>query len=66
MTKNFSLPIYNIEDIDFFVLKPGEEKYIKDIEEWRKFEQSIKVCEESLYLEIKYETPFTRFEIMEI
>ncbi len=31
-----------------------------------KFEQSIKVCEKNLYLEVKYETEFTRFEIMEI
>ena len=66
ITKNYSLPIYVLEDIDFFILGPQEEKYIKDIEEWVKFEKSIKTCEKNGLLEIKYETKFTRFEIMDI
>ena len=38
--ENCSLPIYNVDDIDFFVLEPGEEKYIKDIEKWRKHDEN--------------------------
>ncbi len=36
ITRNCSLSICNINDKDFsYILEPGEEKYIKNIEEWK-------------------------------